>query len=144
MTLQSLLVSRLAKVVERRQEVVPSRHQPAPSDQVKWSRMITSIQSYRPENTKTWGNCGSNTFHQVQLRDLTWSISRMNLIRSYKKGRRERPVSAQSEKNYTHSRSMKLSDRLPLTVLREVSYLLELGTKSRWPSRPTRHYTKVQ
>jgi len=106
--------------------------------------MITWIQYYHQESTKTWDNYGFNTFHLAQLPVLTLSICKMSLIRSYKNVRPGRQVSARSERNCIPKLSMKLLGRSLLIVRNEDSYWWGFVMKSKWPSKHIRLCTRAQ
>ena len=72
---------------------------------------IFSTQFYHHENTLSMGSFGSSTLVLIQLQELMSSISKNNLIKSFRKNKLERLVSALKEKSFMHSALMSSFDR---------------------------------
>ena len=73
-----------------------------------------------------------------------WSICRTSLMPQFKEARPVRLVFAHSERSFSPSASMNLSDRSLSTVLKEDSSWFVSVMRSRWPLRHTRLCTRVQ
>ena len=105
---------------------------------------ITWTPFFHQESIPNKVNCGYVTYHQPQLLELMLSTYKMISTKNFKLDKLVKLVFAQLEKNFIPSASMNWSVKSQLIVLREVSYLLELEMKLKWPSKLTRLFMNHQ
>ena len=90
---------------------------------------ITWTLFFHQENTLKKDLSGLNMFLQPQLLEWTLSISKITWTINFNQDKPETLVSAQLEKSYTLNALMSWLDKLPSTVPREDSFLLESEMK---------------